>query len=45
MNKRKKFVDTMDNAGRLLGQIAHRDEKVLIFIIVCGIYAKSKQLD
>jgi len=28
MNRRKKFVDTMDNAGRLLGQIAHRDEKI-----------------
>ena len=28
MKKRKKYVDTMDNAGRLLGQIAHRDEKV-----------------
>jgi len=28
MNKRKKFVDTMDDAGRLLGQIAHRDEKL-----------------
>lgn len=28
MNRRKKFVDTMDDAGRLLGQIAHRDEKI-----------------
>lgn len=28
MKKRKKYVDTMDDAGRLLGQIAHRDEKV-----------------
>lgn len=34
MNRRKKFVDTMDNAGRLLGQIAHRDEKVCKTLII-----------
>lgn len=28
MQRRKKYVDTMDDAGRLLGQIAHRDEKI-----------------
>ncbi|XP_057314831.1 uncharacterized protein LOC130656009 [Hydractinia symbiolongicarpus] len=28
MNRRKKYVDTIDHTGRLLGQFGHRDEKI-----------------